>query len=196
MNALKKISQRTKQLQKRNPKKKYRTLQRQAAKEYKAGKLKTPKRKPAKKKPVKRKAAKKIAPRKKVVRRKRAIVKTTKRRVVRAKRVKVKAYKATRYKRVSGMGKMMPLLAVAALGVGAYLLLKRPAPVASNYGYMPTGNPTRDANANAVLTWATAASLGAAAISKILQALNSKSDTQVQSAAQSPDQFAQSLLGD
>jgi hypothetical protein len=197
MNALKKISARVKQLRKKNPGRKYSSLQKQAGKEFKAGKLKA-KRKPAakkaaKRKPAKRKAIRRAAPKVKIARRK--VVARVK--PVKPRKVKVKAYKATRYKKVGKGGKsMMPLIALAAVGVGAYLLLRKPATVAQNYGYIPTGNPVRDNSANSVLTWATAAGLTATAITKLIQAINSSSDSTVQNAAQSPDQFAQSLLGD
>jgi len=196
MNALQKINKRAKQLQKKHPGKKYRTLQKQAGKEFKAGKLKTRKKKvgAAKKKAVRKRTVKKSV--RKVVRR---AVKTVpkKKRVYRAKRTKVKAYTATRYKRVSGKGKsIMPLLLLGAVGVGAYLLLKRPTVQASQYGYMPTNNTVRNDSANSILTWATAAGLTATAIAKLINAINSSSDAQVVQAASSPDQFAQSMLAD
>jgi hypothetical protein len=203
-NALKAINKRVKQLQKKHPKSKRTTLQKQAGREWKAGKLKARKkvvgavkRKPAKRKRAAAPRKRAAAPRKKTVRRKLATV-PKKKRVYKAKRTNVKAYKATRYKRISGKGKsMVPmLLGAAVLGVGAYLLLKRPTVQATNYGYVPTSNPARNDSANSILTWATAAGLGITAISKLITAINSSSDAQVQQAAAAPDTFAQSMLSD
>lgn len=179
--ALKKINARAKVLKKKHPGKKYKTLQKQAGKEYKAGKLKTRRKRVG--------TVKKARPKKRaVVRKKRVLkVKPIKERVYRAKRSKVKAYTATRYKRVSGKGKsIMPLVALAAVGVAAYLLLKPKTVLATNYGYMPTGNPVRDNSANSILTWATAAQLTAGAIAKLIQAINNSDDSTVKTIADNP----------
>lgn len=180
-NALKKIQARVKKLRKRYPKKKYSSLMKQAGKEYKAGKLKPRKKSaPKRKKPVRRKAVhrKKPVARKKAVRRRKA----TKPRVLRRKTVVVyRSKKRKSRRRVSGIGavgnKIMKVLPLVALGVGAYLLLK---PKAAPAAIVQTTNPVRNQTASDVLLYAQAAGMTAAAIAKLIDAINSSNDSQVQ----------------
>jgi len=183
--ALKKINARVKVLQKKHPKTKRVTLQKQAGKEYKAGKLKVKrkvKRRVAKR-VVKRRAVKRVRKRTARKRVNRAVMRVSKpvsRRVYRPKVVRVKSYKAARYRRVSGTGKsLMPIVLLAGAGLIAYMLLK-PKPVTSYPQYQPTGNPTRDAAASNILAWATAAGLAISSITKLLDAINKGSDSDVQ----------------
>lgn len=208
MSALQKIVQRVKALRKKHPNAKYRTLQKQAGREFKAGKLKA-KRKPAAKKRRKtvvrrksavRKTVRKVAPRKRAkrtVRRKALSPAVPKRkRVYRAKRTKVKAYKAKRYKRVSGTGggMMSTILPIAAVVVGGLLIYKLMTPSAP--AYTNTTNPYRVAAQNNLLQWAQAAGLGISAITSMINAINNKSDAEVIALAQSKDSASQWLYNE
>lgn len=199
-NALKKINARVKVLQKKHPNAKRRTLQKQAGKEYKAGKLKPArKRKPAKVAAVRRKAVRKTvrrtvrrkaAPRKRAARRRVAKVAT----VARVRRRSAPRKKKTVYRRrVSGtMGgnkSLMPILLIGGLGLVAYMLLK-PATVPT---LITTTNATRNASTNSVVAYATALGLGASAIAKIIDSLNSDDDDTAISASNNPASYVQSL---
>ena len=192
MSALKKIVARVKQLRKKHPNAKYRSLQKQAGKEFKAGKLKA-KRKPAKKRVLK--AKKRVlhgATRRRKVQRKTksAKVRTRTITVVKVRRIRVKAKPRKRGRVGSTSSKsMLPLiLGVAAVGGLAYMLLKKPA-----VQYQQTGNVIRDNSANNVLSWATAAGLGISAISKLIDALNNSTNSQVTNAASNPANYVQAL---
>lgn len=190
-NALKKINARVKVLAKKHPNAKRTTLQKQAGREYKAGKLK------AKRKP----AAKKVA-RKKVVKRRRvasvgAVVRrvaAVRKRKAPRKRASVKKKTVTRKRaRVSGSGKsIMPALLLGGLGLAAvYMLTRRNQPSTT---YQPTGNYTRDNAASNILAYATAAGLTIAAITKLIQALNTSSDAQVTAANQNPQAYVNQFV--
>ena len=208
-------------LQKKHPKSKRTTLQKQAGREWKAGKLKKSVGGVKRKKP----AAKKVVHKRKAV--KRAVKRTVKRRKIgssgnantrtatrastsrnktatktitanvkigsRRKRRAV-AKKVYRRRKVGALGgNTLPLVLGGAvlLGLG-YMLFKKPTPQ-----YIPTGNVYRDNNASSVLTWATAAGLAATTIAAIIAKLNASSDSAVNSAANNPSAwFAQSQLGD
>jgi hypothetical protein len=187
--ALIKINARVKELQKKHPNSERITLQKQAGKEWRDGKLK--KRKPSKRKvvaklkPVKRRRAvsKKSVVRKTVRKRRAAVAKS--KRVYRAKVVRVRAYKAPRYKRISGIGKMsslVPIVAVVGLGILAYYFMNK----TSLPAIAPTTNPQRAAATNDILQWAAVAGLTATAIAKIIDSLNNSSDDAVVSAAADP----------
>ncbi len=189
-NALKKINARVKVLQKEHPNSKRKTLQKQAGKEWRDGKLKKgvgAKKRVAKKKPVK---GKRSAAKPRIVHHTRTIVKVVKakRRKYKAKKSNVRAYKATRYKRVSGIGKMsslVPIVAIAALGLGAYYLFTR----ATTPVLAPTTNPYRAQAQTSILQWASLAGLTAAAIASIINQLNSSDDDTVIAAAAAPSQY-------
>lgn len=182
--ALKKINARAKALRKRHPKASYKSLQKQAGKEYKAGKLK---KRPARKKVsgIKRKAAKKV------VRRKTARKRTPKVKVVtrvvsvgtvkRKRRRAAPKKKATyRRKRVGNTGgNTLPiLLGVGALAAVAYFALRPPATTAQ-MAYQPTGSVVRDSKASEIMAWASAAGIGITAITQLINALNTGSDSTV-----------------
>lgn len=175
-NALKKIQARVKKLRKRYPKKKYSSLMKQAGREYKAGKLKTRKKSAA---PKKRKAPRrKPATKRKSVARKRRRVGSKRPVVVRRRTVVV--YKSRKRRaRVSGVGasmkKILPVVAVAALGVGAYMMLKPKTPV-----IVQTSNPTRNTLASDIVSYAQAASMTAAAVANLINTINKSNDAQVQ----------------
>lgn len=188
MNALKKINLRVRELQKKHPGKKRVTLQRQAGKEYRDGKLKPKKRavkKVVRKKPVKRKVhhTKKLS-----------AAKPKRQRVYKARVVHIKPYKAKRYRRVSGKGpSLLPVLAIGGLALGAYLLLNRPSATPQ---YIQTGNVQRDNSASTILAYATAAGLTATAIAKLIDSLNNSSDSQVSAAAANPQATIDNFLAD
>ena len=202
-NALKKVNDYIKVLKKRHPGAKHSTLQKQAGKAYRAGTI--PKaRKKAAAKPRKRKVSKVGArykvyhevkkvgkARKKRAARKRAAPKRTKSRA----RVRVVHRTVTRTRRVGGMGKsIMPLVAVAGLGLVAYMLLKPKTSGATAPPLILTGNATRDNSAQNILAYAQAASLGASAIASLINSLNSMSDAAVVQAAAQPDLSINTLL--
>lgn len=184
--ALTKIRNRTKQLQKKHPGKKYRTLQKQASNEYNAGtipKKRAAPKKRAKKRRVGAKRRYKVTHRVKKVgavrSRRRAAPKRTK-------RVRTVTRTKTVYRRVgAAKSNTIPLLlTVAALGVGAYLLLKKPSVPTLPVALVPRANPSTASAANNILQYAAAAGAGIAALTALVNALNSSSDSTVQAANQ------------
>jgi hypothetical protein len=76
----------------------------------------------------------------------------------------------------------MPVVLIGGLGLLAYALLRKPtqpAPALPPSGLATTGNQYRDATAQRILAYATAAGLAADAIAKLIQSLNHASDTEV-----------------
>lgn len=194
--ALKAINKRVKVLQKKHPKSKRTSLQKQAGREWKAGKLKAkrktaaPKKRRVVRKKVARKkvARKKVSPKRPSARKRRRVgaVKILERGENRRTRPK-RVYKIARRKngtirrvtRVGGIGgglkAMLPVLVIGGLGLLAYSLLhKSAAPV-----YVPTGNVVRDNKAQEIIQTATSAGLAAAAIAKLIQQLQAQSNTQL-----------------
>lgn len=178
--ALTKIRTRTKQLQKKHPNAKFRTLQKQAAREYNAGTIPKKRAKKAKRK-VSGKRKYKVTHRvKKVgaVKRHRA-KRTTPRKT---KRVRTVTRTKTVYRRVGAAKSNMPLIigGLALAGIAAYLLLKKPAlpiPLAVST------NPATAAAQNNILQYAQALGLGVTALTALINALNSSSDAAVQAAS-------------
>lgn len=174
-NALRKINAEARRLRKKHPGAKYSTLQKQAGKAYKAGKLKNKKR---------RKVGKvaKVAKVGKVRKRKATRRKAAKPRVV----VRTRTRTVTKVRRVgkaSTMDKLLPVLAIAGIGLLAYKLISD-RPAANSQQYMPTGNYQRDNSAANILAWATAGGIAINAIANLIQMLNSKSDNEVVNASQ------------
>lgn len=176
--ALKKIAARVKVLKKKHPNAKHSTLQKQAGREYRNGKLKTTRKKKTVRKAVARKPAKKKA----VKRRRRvsavSVVKVAARRYVKRRR-RTTAKKTTRRCRVGGMsGTTKTLLivgGVAVVGLLAYMALKKPDTTqAQAYGWAPTGD-VRDNRAQEIVAWATAAGIAANAITQMLSQLKTAS---------------------
>lgn len=186
--ALKKINARVKKLAKKYPGKKRTTLQKQAGAEYRAGKLKA-------KRPRKKVKAKKVSHRKKrrvarvaKVGTHRAPVKRTRRRKAkRTKSAKVRIRTVTRTVRIGSRKKsMLPvILGVAALGLGAMLLMKKSAPAV-----LQTQNPIRNQQTNSIIQYATAAGVVGDALTKLINAINASNDTSINTlatqAAQTP----------
>jgi len=195
--ALKKINARVKQLQKKHPGAKRVTLQKQAGKEYRAGKLKVhrKKAKPAPKRKARRASG--VGSKYKVyhevkkvgkVRRKRKAKRRSKAKVKTVTRVRTRTvYKRSRSVGRSGMSSIMPIIAVAGLGLIAYMLLKPKTQVTVPGVQTPlvlTGNPTRDTSAQNVLAYAQAAGIGLTGIAALIKSLNSMSDSAVVDVAQ------------
>jgi hypothetical protein len=180
-------------LQKKHPGKKYRTLQKQAASEYRAGSIPKPRKKAApkakKKKRSKVGGVAKLGTRykvyhevKKVGKRKRkrsTARKTAKRKIVTRTRT------VTKYRRVgkAGMSTTTKLLIVGGLAVGAYLLLRQSKPGITVPGVSPiltqTGNTARDMSAANLLQYAQAAGAGVSALTSLINALNGMNDAAV-----------------
>lgn len=194
--ALKKINARVKQLQKKHPKSKRVTLQKQAGREYKAGKLKTHRKKA---KPAPKRRARKasgVGSKYKVYHEVKKVGKARKKRTARRSKPKVRTVTRVRtrtvYKRRasvgrSGMSSIMPVVAIAGLGLIAYMLLKPKTQVTVPGVSTPlvlTGNPTRDNSAQNVLAYAQAAGIGLSAITALINSLNSMSDSAVVDVAQ------------
>lgn len=194
-NALTKIRSRIKAIRKRHPKKSFKSAQAQAGREYRQGKLKTrrPRKSVHKKRTVKRR--RKVAgigpgngftPRENVART-RARVGSHKRKPSRRRRAAPKRVRARRRVGQSGGGDAMkvllPVVLIGGLGLLAYGIFKNsnsaPPPPQSSSGLVQTGNNYRDSQAQTILAWATAAGMAAAAVAKLIQALNSSDDATV-----------------
>lgn len=194
--ALKKINARVKQLQKKHPKSKRVTLQKQAGREYKAGKLKTHRKKTKAAPKRKARRASGVGSKYKVYHEVKKVGKARKKRTARRSKPKVKTVTRVRtrtvYKRRqsvgrSGMSSIMPIVAIAGLGLIAYMLLKPKTTVTVPGVSTPlvlTGNPTRDTSAQNVLAYAQAAGIGLSAITALINSLNSMSDSAVVDVAQ------------
>lgn len=186
-NALKKINARVKVLQKKHPNAKRKTLQKQAGREYKAGKLKVKRKPVAKKKPVKRKAVKRSIARiakpatlgKLYKRRKRA---TRAKKVVR-RRVNGKVGKSSM---------LLPVVALGGLAVLAYFMLK-PATNTQVPALYQSQNVQRNQSASNILAYASAGALTISAIAKLIEALNSSDDKTVVAAGQNPAAYVNQL---
>lgn len=192
---LKKIAARAKQLKKKHPGAKYSTLQKQAGREFKSGKLKKRKKvsgsvgavKPKRRKVVRRKAVRR---KKRVVRRVRRVarrrvakrvVRRVRRRVVRRSvRRTVRRVARRKRGRVSGKGKsIMPLVLLAGGAFLLYTMLNK----SSQPPLIITQNPTRNNAAQTAIQIATAAGATAVQIANLIKALNAQSDAQVMTAA-------------
>lgn len=194
--ALKKVRARAKQLKKSRPGASYRNLLKQAGREYRAGKLKT--RSASKRRMRKvgstllleRGDTKKKKPSRvyKVMRSSKGKFKGT-RRVGSAKvKYKTRIIRQTKYRRVGAAGSgTANIVLLVALAAGAFLIYKLVAgqrtPLQTQY--IPTGNYQRDTSAQSILAWAAAAGLTINAISKLIEALNTRSDSDIISAANS-----------
>lgn len=191
--ALTKIRTRTKQLQKKHPGKKYATLRTQATSEYNSGRLPKARKKSAPKKKARAKrrkvgSVKRLGAKYKVYHEVKKVGKRKRRRSVAGKRSKPKVVTRTRtvtkYRRVgkAGMSTTTKILLIAGLGIGAYLLLRKPAAVTVPGVAVPlqqTGNVTRDNSAAQLLIYAQAAGAGIAAITALINSLNGMSDAAV-----------------
>jgi hypothetical protein len=78
---------------------------------------------------------------------------------------------------------LLPVVLIGGLGLLAYGIFKNsnsaPPPPQSSSGLVQTGNNYRDSQAQTILAWATAAGMAAAAVAKLIQALNSSDDATV-----------------
>lgn len=195
--ALKKINARVKQLQKKHPGSKRVTLQKQAGKEYRAGKLKAVRKKsaPRKKRRVSGKVAG-IGTRYKVAKRvgTKKPMRTAKRRASKPKvRVVTRIRTRTVVKRRSvgrtgGMKSIIPIVAIVGIGIAAYLLLRPKSSTVVVPGVaLPlalTGNAQRDTASQNILSYAQAAGTTASALASLISALNGMNDASVVDVAQ------------
>jgi hypothetical protein len=194
--ALKKIQARVKKLRKKHPGAKFRTLQKQAGAEYRAGKLKTrrkksaPKRKTAKAKRRMVSAVGAVKHKRTVARRRRnpktvTVIKyRTMGRVKHAKKRRkryVKKRVVARRRKVGGMSKgTKNALLIGGAVVLGYLLIKSMTPAAPA---VTLTNPASVSSANSLVSAATAAGYSANAIASLLKEINGSTDAQVQTAA-------------
>jgi len=192
--ALKKINARVKVLQKKHPNSKRKTLQKQAGKEWRDGKLKAKRKKVG----AVKKTVPKRKPRKRAAASKKSLTKLLnkhfpkKKRVYKAKRTKVKSYTATRYKRVSGIGAMSSLIPIALLGVGGLLAWKLLSTPTAPAQLVQTSNAQRNAAANNLLSYATLIGMSLAGITKLIESINKSDDDAVISAGNDPANALQS----
>jgi hypothetical protein len=191
--ALTKIRIRTKQLQKKHPSKKYRTLQKQAAGEYRAGSIPKARKKSAPKKKARSKRRKvgsvaKLGTRYKVYHEVKKVGKRKRKRSTAGKPAKRKVVTRTRtvtkYRRVGKAG--MSTATKIAIGVGlvaaAYLLLKKPSAVSVPgvpVALVQTGNTARDTYASSLLQYAQAGGAGITALTNLINSLNGMNDAAV-----------------
>lgn len=221
--ALKKINARVKQLAKRYPKKKRVSLQKQAGKEYRAGKLRAKrpaKRKSVKRKPVKRKSApvrktarkravRRSAPRKRAKRSASAVLlverggtkRTRPTRVYKVKRSRKGTYAGV--KRIAGRRRSVGSKifgikpgTLAMLAGGGLLLYLATRPATPSALYVPTGNVQRDTKAQQIINAATAAGVAAAQIAQIMKQFNSKSDAQIDAKLQQIQAYGPAAAND
>lgn len=173
-NKLKSITTRAKQLKKKHPGTKWTNLIKKAARELKAGKTKNPN-------PIKTKKRKRA---KRTVNKVAAVKK-----VSAPRRRKAKVYKVTHKVRRVGAAKnnfALPLLLVGGGLLAFALLRKKTATTApgSNLQQYPairyTGNAQRDTTADQIVKYAQAAGYASDAIIKLINALNSATDSEVE----------------
>lgn len=188
-NALVKINKEAKRIQKKHPNKhrSYAGFRKEATQRYHAGKI-------GKRK--KSASAKKKAHQKKSTRRKRTSHRKLTGAVGRVKHVRRRKHStrkrhkgrkvgATKKKQSSGGGiSTEKILLLGGLAVGAYLLLKPKSDKlqlpAGTPPLVTTTNPVRNTQANDILTYAAAGGLAIDAIIKLINSLNSSSDSDVQ----------------
>lgn len=185
-NALKKIVARVKQLRKKHPNAKYKTLQKQAGREFKAGKLKA-KRKPAtKKKTVRRKASRKKSTGRKVgaVRVQTVKIAAVKKHKKRRKPVKKTYRKRARVGATSSLAKL--LIPAVGLGLLGFLAYKMMQPATNQQGLINRNSTAAAQGQSNVLQWAAAAGIVGGALAKIIDSLNSSDDATVAAAGSSP----------
>lgn len=174
--ALKKINARVTQLQKKHPNTKRKTLQKQAGKEYTAGKLK--KKRVAKVGAVKVKRRK--APRRRSVKRRRSskpIVRTRTLTVVKYRTRTVRA-KRRSVSRVGKSGKTSKVLLIGGLVVGGLLLMNMLKPRVTAPLVVRT-NPSANTAAQNIIAIAQAAGIVGNQLQKIIDSVNSKDDATV-----------------
>lgn len=176
--ALQKIRARVKVLRKRHPGAKFRTLQKQAGKEFKAGKLKA-RRSPGKKsRPVKRRKRRASVKRVTRVRTRRVTVYKTRYRT----RAKKRTVRRRRVSGIMGMSKNTGMLVIAGIALlGVFLIMKNRTPPLM----IPSGNMQVANNASQAIAIAQAAGATAAAVAKMIAQFNASNDAQATQLASS-----------
>lgn len=183
--ALKKITAEAKRIRKKHPKTSWKSAVRQAGSKYRSGSIRGPGKAKPKKATRKRAVRKKAAPKK--ARRKRASRKVGQaKQVVVVRRVtRVGKVASPRRRRMAGGGgfkKFMPflLLGGAALILWQVLKPKQPQLPAGAPPLIQTQNQYRNQQTNEILQYALAGGLALDAITKLINALNNRSDADIQ----------------
>lgn len=191
MSVLTRIVKRAKQMKKARPNKhrKWTGYVKDASAEYKRGGFKKAK----KRKAVKRKKSVSSIGKVKRKRARKPLTQVLKKLTRKRRSTRKRSVKVVKRRRVGARGgkSIMPVLAVAAIGLGAiWLLTKNKTTTPPPGGYPPlvaTGNTGRDQTSQNILNYAMAAGLATDAIIKLIQALNNKSDADIQKVAQTID---------
>ncbi len=187
--ALKKITAEAKRIRKKKPKTTWKSAVRQAGAKYRSGKIRKPKKvgkvkkkRAAKKRSVRKKAAPKKAARKRSSRKPTKAIQVVK--VVRVTRVG--RVSSPRRKRMAGSGgggfkKFMPFLLLGGAALILWHIMKPKAPQvpAGAPPLIQTTNQSRNQQTNEILQYALAGGLALDAITKLINALNSRSDTDI-----------------
>lgn len=196
-NVLKRISARAKQIRKKHPGKAWKTAVKEAGRDYRAGKLRkgsNRKRVKVKRKAKARRRVSGIRPNTGALTTRETVVKTRAR--VGAHKRKPRRRPASRprpqprRRRIGQQGTtsgLMPVVLLGGLGLLAYAVLRGQSqappvgggPTGTADGLALTGNSYRDATAQRIVAWAMGIGMAAAAITKLIQALNSSSDSDV-----------------
>lgn len=193
-NALKKITAEAKRIRKKHPRTSWKSAIKEAGRKYRTGKISSPRPKPAKVAKVgakkrKRAVKKKAAPR----RRKKTTAVAVTKTVVRY-RTRVGKVSRPRRHRMAGSGggmkKIMPfvLLGGAALILWYVMRPKQPQLPAGAPPLVQTTNQVRNQQTNQILQYALAGGLALDAITKLINALNNRSDTDIQNIYDNVDQ--------
>lgn len=195
ISTLKKITTRAKSIRKAHPGKSWKTAVKEAGREFRAGKLKLRKKRRPKKHSNRKHRARRISgglrpnnvasvPREKIARTRARV--GSHRRKPKKRRVTSPRPTRRRVGQSNGSGPssnnwVMPVLVLGGLGLAAYALLRNQAqaPPASSSQLVQTGNAYRDSAAQKILAYAAAAGMVGDAIAKLIQALNSSSDADV-----------------
>lgn len=191
-NALKKITAEAKRIRKKHPRTSWKSAVKEAGRKYRTGKISAPRPKPAKLAKVGAKKRKRAV--KKKARKKTTAVAVTKTVV----RYRTKVGKVSRPRRHrmagsgggSGMKKIMPfvLLGGAALILWYVMRPKQPQLPAGAPPLVQTTNQVRNQQTNQILQYALAGGLALDAITKLINALNNRSDTDIQNIYDNVDQ--------
>lgn len=203
-NALKKISTEAKKIRKRHPGKSWKSAVKEASRRYNAGTIR-PSRKKKHKATARKHKPRRVRKRHSVGAvhhtKKRSRKRSTRKRSTRREKTSHKKQHKSR-KRGRRVGAVVqqqskmdwtPILVVGALGLAAWALFKKsdnggqpPVPAGAPPLAIST-NPTRNSQASNIIAYATAAGMLLPAITKLIQSLNSKSDSEVNSIYNSVD---------
>jgi hypothetical protein len=184
-NALKKITAEAKRIRKKQPGKSWKNAVREAGKKYRSGTIGKVKKKKAPAKPRKKKA-KRAAPKKRrrAPRKKSTVTATRRTTTTRVRASKIGS--AVRRHRMADSGNGLKKLLPVVLLVGAGLLLwkafapKAPVVPPGAPPLLTTSNTVRNQQSSQIVAYAAAAGLALDAITRLIQSLNNRPDTDVQ----------------